>query len=103
MKQYSSEMKKVVLNILKSHDQLEKFLSSEEFHYRIERPSFLPLVIERQSERVTVTHLKKINVPLQVSNCAEFFQLFISSDGSVSILRIVQRTETVRMLLQFIL
>lgn len=56
MKTQSSTMKKTILKILEKRNQLEKFLNSMEFHLRIENPGYMPLVIERHGQHVTVTH-----------------------------------------------
>ena len=72
MKQHSKEMKKVITDILTRHNQLEIFLADNEFHYRIERPNYLPLVIERQDKRITVTHYRKENGDLIADPDQEF-------------------------------
>jgi len=56
MKTHSSKMKTTILKILEKRNQLETFLKSEEFHLRIENTGYMPLVIERQGKRVTITH-----------------------------------------------
>lgn len=56
MKAQSSTMKKTILKILEKRNQLDKFLNSKEFHLRIENGSYMPLVIERHGQHVTVTH-----------------------------------------------
>ena len=79
MKQHSSEMKKAVTEILRGHNQLEKFLADDEFHYRIERESYLPLVIERHGQQVTVTHYAEQNSDLIADPDMEFL---IGADGA---------------------
>lgn len=56
MKTQTSTMKKTILKILEKRNQLEHFLNSQDFHLRIENSSYMPLVIERHGQHVTVTH-----------------------------------------------
>ena len=54
-------MKEVIEIILKSHGQLEQFLTSNSFHFRIENEPYMPLVIERHGSRVMITHYLEQN------------------------------------------
>jgi len=72
MKLHCSEMKNAITAILHKHGQLESFLGSEEFHYRIEMPNFLPLVVERHKQQLTVTHYRNENGDLIADPDMEF-------------------------------
>jgi len=61
MKTFSKEMKSAISQILKKHSQLEKFNTAEDFHFRLEMDSFLPLVIEKHNKQITVTHYRSEN------------------------------------------
>ncbi|MER2511002.1 MAG: hypothetical protein ABTQ25_01030 [Nitrosomonas ureae] len=75
MKQHSSEMKNAITATLRKHSELERFLGSDELHYRIEKPNFLPLVVERQ---LTATHYRKENGALIADPDMEFL---LGADG----------------------
>jgi len=72
MKTHSSEMKNAITNILKKHKQLEKFQAAQEFHFRLEKENFLPLVIECHQNQVTVTHYREENGDLIADPDMEF-------------------------------
>lgn len=78
MKLHSSEMKNAITAILRKHGQLERFLGSEEFHYRIDKPNFLPLVIERHERQLTITHYRSENGDLIADPDMEFV---LGADG----------------------
>lgn len=78
MKPFSSNMKAVITNILTKHGQIAKFKEGDEFHFRIERECYLPLVIERHECKVTVTHYREENGDLIADPDMEFV---IGADG----------------------
>ena len=78
MKPFSSNMKAIITKILTKHGQITKFSESDEFHYRIEREHYLPLVIERHSNKVIVTHYREENGDLIPDPDMEFM---IGADG----------------------
>src|SRR5665213_1874744 len=78
MKQFSSEMKSAITKILTLHSQLEVFEGGDEFHLRLEKENFLPLVIERHGHQVTVTHYQSVNGDLVADPDMEFL---IGADG----------------------
>lgn len=51
-----SSMKSVLNDILQRHHLAQAFESATEFHIRIENDSYLPLVIERHGNKVSVAH-----------------------------------------------
>lgn len=61
MNQHCSAMKNVITAILRKRGVLDRFQASSRFHLRIEKEGFLPLVIKRQHERITVTHYREGN------------------------------------------
>lgn len=46
----------VIQNILRQHHLAETFESAANFHLRLENPPYLPLVIERHGDEVSVAH-----------------------------------------------
>lgn len=49
-------MQQAVLDILRRHGLEKAFNTSTEFHLRVENPPFLPLVIERQGNIISMAH-----------------------------------------------
>ncbi len=72
MKIFSKEMKSVITRILKKHKQLEKFNTQADFHLRIEMENFLPLVIEKHQQQITITHYRNENGDLIADPDMEF-------------------------------
>lgn len=54
-------MQQIVTSILSRHGLLEAFSTSQEFHLRIENSSYLPLVVERQGDEISVAHYGELN------------------------------------------
>ena len=54
-------MQSTVLEILNRHGLVTAFIRSTEFHLRLERPPYLPLVIERQGSVISVAHYSELN------------------------------------------
>ena len=67
-----SKMTAAIERILCAHNLLEEFLKSEDFAIRIKREPFMPLTIERQGSRVTLTHYFKQNGDLVPDPDMEF-------------------------------
>lgn len=65
-------MKEIIEIILKSHGQLELFLTSSSFHLRIENEPYMPLVIEKHGDRVMITHYLEQNGDLVPNPDLEF-------------------------------
>ena len=42
--------------LLKEHNLLDAFNTQEHFHVRFEQPSYMPLVIERHNDMISVAH-----------------------------------------------
>ncbi len=55
------EMKSVMEAILKRHGLLETFNASTDFHLRIENEPWMPLVIERHGDEISVAHYGELN------------------------------------------
>ena len=49
-------MKAVIEKIVFAHGRTNEFVQAESFHLRIKNAPFLPLVVERHGQQVTVTH-----------------------------------------------
>ena len=56
MKTNCSTFKNQIEKILTKHNLLEEFKIKQEFHAKFSKEGFLPLVIERHGDRVSVTH-----------------------------------------------
>ena len=54
-------MQQTIASILRRHGLLEAFSTSKEFHLRIENSSYLPLVVERQGDEISVAHYGELN------------------------------------------
>ena len=54
-------MQSTILEILNRHGLDTAFNRSTEFHLRLERPPYLPLVIERQGNIISVAHYSELN------------------------------------------
>ncbi len=54
-------MQTAVLEILRRHHQDKAFNTSTEFHLRIENSPYMPLVIERQGNVISVAHYGELN------------------------------------------
>ncbi|MCC6192492.1 MAG: hypothetical protein IT318_25985 [Anaerolineales bacterium] len=54
-------MQTAVLEILRRHHLDKSFNTATEFHLRIENPPFMPLVIERQGNVISVAHYGELN------------------------------------------
>ncbi len=54
-------MQSTVLEILNRHGLVAAFIRSTEFHFRLERPPYMPLVIERQGSIISVAHYSELN------------------------------------------
>ncbi len=72
MKTFSKEMKSAITRILKKHEQLEKFNTQDDFHLRLEMENFLPLVIEKHNQQITITHYRTENGELIADPDMEF-------------------------------
>lgn len=55
------EMKNVIEAILKRHGLLETFNTGEDFHLKIQNSSWMPLVIERHGDEISVAHYGELN------------------------------------------
>ena len=55
------EMKNVIEAILKRHGLLEAFNTSQDFHLKIENSPWMPLVIERHGDEISVAHYGELN------------------------------------------
>lgn len=51
----------IIEKLLKCHNLLEAFKTNQEFHLKIENPPYMPLVIERQGDEISVAHYSEIN------------------------------------------
>lgn len=58
---YCKKLKAVIEETLKRHNKLEDFNTKNEFHLRIEKEGFQPLVIEKHGNRVMITHYYEQN------------------------------------------
>jgi hypothetical protein len=67
-----NKMKNVIEKILKAHGLLEIFVTSTDFHARIENEPYLPLSIEKHGKTVTVTHYSEQNGDLIANPDMEF-------------------------------
>jgi hypothetical protein len=54
-------MQQAVLDILRRYDLDKTFNTAPEFHIRIENPPYMPLVIERQGDIISVAHYSELN------------------------------------------
>jgi hypothetical protein len=54
-------MQSTILEILNRHGLDTAFNRSTEFHLRLEHPPYLPLVIERQGNIISVAHYSELN------------------------------------------
>ena len=54
-------MQTAILDILRRHSLDKAFNTAPEFHLRIENPPFMPLVIERQGNVISVAHYGELN------------------------------------------
>lgn len=72
MKPYSTEMKTVITQLLKKHKKLEDFQTKDNFHLRLEKDDYMPLVIERHKSSVTITHYYQQNGDLIADPDMEF-------------------------------
>jgi hypothetical protein len=54
-------MQTAILDILRRHSLDKAFNTATEFHLRIENPPFMPLVIERQGNVISVAHYGELN------------------------------------------
>ena len=54
-------MQTAVLDILRRHGLDKTFNTATEFHLKIENPPYLPLVIERQGNLISVAHYGELN------------------------------------------
>ena len=54
-------MQQTITSILRRHGLLEAFSTSQEFHLRIGNSSYLPLVVERQGDEISVAHYGELN------------------------------------------
>jgi hypothetical protein len=70
--QSAEQMKKVIHNVLEKRMKLSEFQVQEDFHLRIENDPFMPLVIERQGDHVSVTHYYSQNGDLVADPDLEF-------------------------------
>lgn len=93
-------MKKVILDILAKNKKLEEFNLGSEFHLRIEKEGYMPLVIERHDRHVMVNRadsitefaianavgekweIQKYAVPDSVIEKSEFSQLINQSSSA---------------------
>ena len=71
----ADRMKQVIHNILEKREKLLGFQNGDEFHLRIENEPFMPLVIERHADRVSVTHYYSQNGDLIPDPDVEFMIL----------------------------
>jgi len=55
------EMKNVIEKILKRYGLLESFNASTDFHLRIENEPWMPLVIERHGDEISIAHYGELN------------------------------------------
>lgn len=54
-------MQQIITAFLRQHGLAEAFSTSEEFHMHIENPPYMPLVIERQGDEISVAHYSELN------------------------------------------
>ncbi len=54
-------MKNVIEKILRRYGLLEVFNTSDDFHLRIENDPWMPLVIERHGDEISVAHYSELN------------------------------------------
>jgi hypothetical protein len=52
----SAQMRRVVFDLLYFHGLAEAFRSTQDFHLRVKNDPWLPLVVERHGDEVSVTH-----------------------------------------------
>ena len=71
----ADQMKKVILGIIEKNGKVDEFQKGDEFHLRIENEPYMPLVIERHSDRVMVTHYYNQNGDLIADPDVEFMIL----------------------------
>jgi hypothetical protein len=55
------EMKNVIEAILKRHGLLEAFNTSPDFHLKIDNSPWMPLVIERHGDEISIAHYGELN------------------------------------------
>lgn len=55
------EMKHVIEKILQRHGLLEVFKASQDFHLKVENSPWMPLVIERHGDEISVAHYGEMN------------------------------------------
>jgi hypothetical protein len=72
------KMRAVVEQILKGRGQFEEFQKGEDFHLIIENQPFMPLVIEKHGQSISVTHYLETNGDLIPDPDLE---LIIGADG----------------------
>lgn len=53
---YTNNFQKTIEWLLEKHNLLNAFQHQEHFHVRFEQPSYMPLVIERHTDMISVTH-----------------------------------------------
>ena len=54
-------MQQIITAILRRHGLAEAFQTADEFHLRIENSPYMPLVIERHGDEVSVAHYGELN------------------------------------------
>ena len=57
----NTSMRKVIRHLLYFNGMAEAFDNSDDFHLRVQNPPFLPLVIERHGDEVSITHYVEQN------------------------------------------
>lgn len=57
----NTNMQRVISNLLYYNGLFECFAHSDDFHLRVENPPYLPLVIERHGDEVSITHYVESN------------------------------------------
>jgi len=55
------EMKSVIEAILQRHGLLEAYNTSQDFHLMIENSPWIPLVIERHGDEISIAHYGELN------------------------------------------
>jgi hypothetical protein len=57
----NTNMQRVISNLLYYNGMFECFAYSDDFHLRVENPPYLPLVIERHGDDISITHYVESN------------------------------------------
>ncbi len=61
MQPSKDDLRQAITAILRRHGLAEAFQTADEFHLRIENPPYIPLVIERLGDEISVAHYGELN------------------------------------------